>query len=64
MREDLSIYYTMKQLCHIFQSSRGKIYGMIDRGELPQPAKYGGENYWPKKEINTLLERTMANRGI
>lgn len=63
MRVLLDYYYTMKELCHIFQSSRGKIYSMIDRGELPYPCKYGGENFWPKKEIDNLLARTEANRG-
>ena len=49
-------YVNMKEICLWFGRSRKTIHLMIETGALPKPLKYGTQNIWDRKEIETWLK--------
>jgi predicted DNA-binding transcriptional regulator AlpA len=49
-------YVNMAELCQLFGRSRKTIHRMVETGALPRPLKFGRQNIWEQKEIETWLK--------
>jgi len=49
-------YVNTTELCQRFGRSRKTIRIMVETGALPRPLKFGRQNLWDRKEIETILK--------
>jgi len=49
-------YLNTADLCQRFGRSRKTIRMMVEIGVLPRPLKFGRQNLWDRKEIETWLK--------
>jgi len=57
-------YANMTEMCERFGRSRKTIRIMVETGALPRPLKFGRQNLWDRKEIETWLKHAkFATKG-
>jgi predicted DNA-binding transcriptional regulator AlpA len=49
-------YINMREMCLRFGRSRKTIRRLVETGGLPRPLKFGTQNIWERKEIETWLK--------
>ena len=54
---DYKKLYSVKQMMGLFACTRKTIWNRVECGQLPQPFKHGGMNYWFRETVDELLER-------
>jgi prophage regulatory protein len=42
--------------------SRAQLYRLVNAGNFPKPVKIGAKNFWIESEIDTYIEKKIAER--
>lgn len=54
--------YTTNDLMALFCVGRSTLYDLIARGEIKPPCKIGRTSFWPREEIDALIEERKQAR--